>query len=60
MAKQMYAFRINDDLLEAVEEHSQESHTTVSNVIRIALFTYMTQMRKQQSSERYTSNTAKY
>jgi len=47
----MYAFRINGELLEEVESHSVESHTSVSNVIRIALFTYMSRIRKEQNTE---------
>lgn len=50
MTRRIYSFRANESLIDEVEQHSQENHTTVSNVIRIALLSYLVRQRKGQNS----------
>jgi len=47
MAKQLYSFRIDEPLLDEAESYSLEQHTSVSNVIRQALFSYLSQMKRK-------------
>ena len=41
MRKQQYSFRIDLSLLDDLELYAQRRHTTVSHVIREAIFSYL-------------------
>jgi len=41
MKKQQYSFRIDLCLLDELELYAQRKHTTVSNAIRQAIFSYL-------------------
>ena len=47
MKKQLYAFRINDNLLEELEDYSKRNYTTASDTIRKAIFSYLADMYRK-------------
>jgi len=49
MAKIMKAFRCDEILLTELEEYSSASHKTVSDVIRLSVFLYLSKMKRQES-----------
>ena len=53
MRKQQYSFKINASLLDELELYAQRRHTTVSDAIRQAIFSYLAKDYRKRNGNVY-------